>query len=832
MYNMLRDIQSIVEKVHALQEDETLRKRGKLPSNAYFLNEDEIVCFPRDFGDSRYPYAYDGLTLWAYSSGNIKIEESAFNIMLDFENGKEPTLGFFYGLAQGEEFFPVSVTGAAKQPAEENVSRYTVYCPHCVYYIAESMALLGAVKMYVDANKNVQMQAFLQNKSGSVQKTYLSAFMNCILSHAGFENFENKWYRSCELVKDGFFYRVTEYLGRASCMYHFGKITRDYAGEVFSTTSLADYKGGMSNQLISSVPLRTGKFKANKPYTTFTDIAVAGDMISLVLGAGEWKTVGYTVSVADEESVALRNAAKPAAQPYGALYRDIPATSFVLNGVLQDESFGYFVKSVLRQVEFCTRAKNYAGALIGIRDIFQQLECALLWIPDYCKKKIVEALGYIGENGRAPRQYSYSRADGVPPVMDLREYIDQGVWIISTVYRYLSVTGDFSILKEECGYYRFEDGAVFFSEKKDTVLEHLIAIADYLLSNLDKETNCLHVLYGDWNDALDGLGKTADCGAEFGTGVSVMATMQLYRNLNELCEILEHEGDCGNRRKEYLAKAEAILQGLEKYAVDTDGKGGKRIIHGWGDKYAYKVGSFCDNDGLARDSVTSNAFWILSGVNRRIEMTEYIENAFSRLGSKYGIKTFEPYFAPENKEVGRITRLPKGTAENGAVYIHASLFAIWSLFEAGNSQFAWEQLVKILPVTHEFISTTPFVMPNSYVHNKEIGCDGESMSDWFTGSGCVFGKVLFFCLFGVRPDLTGLEICPAVNGSMKEMRTVLKLKGGEVDLSYRNNGSGKRTFTVNGKSVGGVYDEVLKTEKLIFQNEDMLGKKLVVCVCD
>ena len=59
MYNMLRDIQSIVEKVHALQEDETLRKRGKLPSNAYFLNEDEIVCFPRDFGDSRYPYAYD-----------------------------------------------------------------------------------------------------------------------------------------------------------------------------------------------------------------------------------------------------------------------------------------------------------------------------------------------------------------------------------------------------------------------------------------------------------------------------------------------------------------------------------------------------------------------------------------------------------------------------------------------------------------------------------------------------------------------------------------------------------------------------------------------------
>ena len=91
---MLEEIKSIIGKVQGLKNDAKLREKGKLPSDAYFLNADEIVCFPRDKGDSRYPYAYDGLTLWAYSSGNMKIEESAFNVLLDFENGKEPTDSF------------------------------------------------------------------------------------------------------------------------------------------------------------------------------------------------------------------------------------------------------------------------------------------------------------------------------------------------------------------------------------------------------------------------------------------------------------------------------------------------------------------------------------------------------------------------------------------------------------------------------------------------------------------------------------------------------------------------------------------------------------------
>ena len=123
-------------------------------------------------------------------------------------------------------------------------------------------------------------------------------------------------------------------------------------------------------------------------------------------------------------------------------------------------------------------------------------------------------------------------------------------------------------------------------------------------------------------------------------------------------------------------------------------------------------------------------------------------------------------------------------------------------------------------------------MPNSYVCNEEIGLDGESMSDWFTGSGCVLGKVLFFCMFGIRPDLEKVEIAPAVLSAAKSMKTTLRIKGGTLTVVYKNSGRGERTFEINGKSVEGVFDPLLNTQKIVLKNEDLRGKNVTVTVCD
>mgnify|MGYP006932848264 CR=1 FL=1 len=70
----------------------------------------------------------------------------------------------------------------------------------------------------------------------------------------------------------------------------------------------------------------------------------------------------------------------------------------------------------------------------------------------------------------------------------------------------------------------------------------------------------------------------------------------------------------------------------------------------------------------------------------------------------------------------------------------------------------------------QFYKVTKIEGEYAYIENEEKGFDGESMSDWFTGSGCVLGKVLFFCVFGVRPNLQGVEICPAINKKFNKLQ--------------------------------------------------------------
>ncbi len=807
-------------------------KEYALPSGAWFLNEDEIVCVDRPFGDGRYPYASNGLNVWAHSSGNIDVCESTFNWFLETIEGKEPCMAFYFGEKRGTGYFPISITGAGKLPFEENVDRFTVFTSDAVYYFAETENIVACQRIFVDENKNIRFSQMLENKKNTETETYSSTYLNPFLRHGNYEYIETKWYKKCAVIENGFSVGTTEYLGRNNCLKHVATIVRSKVDrQVYSTTARSDFMGGMSNQLTSSKPLQTGKFEQCKPYTEFNDTAVAGDIIPLTLQAGECFVVSYTMGLKTNDETPLVVEAETEALDK-ILYRkkasddvgeNIPTLTMkgFEKSVLQETTFAYFLKNVFRQVEFCARAKNYAGPLIGIRDIFQQLEASLMWIPEYSRGKIVEALNYIGENGRPPRQYSYPPNAQTLPEMDLRPFIDQGVWIITTVYTYLTFTGDFSILKEECGYYKIEGNSVDFSDCRDSVLEHLIRIADYLVRNIDENTHCLHALYGDWNDALDGLGRTNKINQEYGNGVSVMATLQLYKNLEELSDILERVGGYENKILEYTAVRKAMQQGILENTVVSNGEY-RKILHGWGDDKSFTVGGFHDNDGESRDGLTAAAYFVISdALQLDPSLKEDILKTYERLDSKYGLKTFEPHFG-DNPLVGRITHLPKGTAENGAVYIHGTLFGIWSLFKMGEAERAWEQLYKILPITHEFISTTPFVMPNSYICNEEKMFDGESMSDWFTGSGCVLIKTLIWYVFGIRPTLDFVKVEMADYLPFSQAEITLNVKGGKIKLRYEKAGKGVREYFVDGK----------KTERVLLSAETMQGKTVEVLVRD
>ena len=149
----------------------------------------------------------------------------------------------------------------------------------------------------------------------------------------------------------------------------------------------------------------------------------------------------------------------------------------------------------------------------------------------------------------------------------------------------------------------------------------------------------------------------------------------------------------------------------------------------------------------------------------------------------------------------------------------------------GESKRAWEQLYKILPVTHELISTTPFVMPNSYIENKDRGLDGESMSDWFTGSGCVLVKLMLWYVFGIRPTLTALTVSPSEYVPFKKTSITVNVKGVPVTVRYEKKGNGSRTFKVNGVDTPAVVDDRTGAPAIIFEGTS-LGSELVIDIED
>lgn len=284
-----------------------------------------------------------------------------------------------------------------------------------------------------------------------------------------------------------------------------------------------------------------------------------------------------------------------------------------------------------------------------------------------------------------------------------------------------------------------------------------------------------------------------------------MVTLQLYKNMKELCSILRLSGKYPHKQKQYTDVLARLKLGLEKYAVISCKEGGKKILHGWGDGRKFLVCSDSDCDGKSRDGLTSNAFWVLSGMyedSRAVRKSDIL-SAYDRLDSKYGLKTFAPHFGSDCRAVGRICGLPEGTAENGATYVHATLFAIWSLFEMGETERAWEQLYKILPITHDFVSVSPFVMPNSYAFNAELGLDGQSISDWFTGSGCVLLKILYSGVFGIKPKSDGVEIRPNANSPFENGSCSVTVKGKSltVNLFCGNSECAVTKFIRNGETI-------------------------------
>ncbi|MBN1270581.1 MAG: hypothetical protein JXB04_13405 [Kiritimatiellae bacterium] len=867
----------IVEQVDAIRRNPAAAAAdGALPGSVYFFDGLDILCMPRGRGDSRYPYGSDGFNFWACASGYMHCNEGLFSLFLRAAEGQEPPIVFFAGLPQDSGgFLPVPILSvpAVAAPGRDGFQRYAVLTPTAAYYVAESNALRFALRVFPTNDRDLCFSLLIRNCTGTPQRFFTSMFLNPHLRHQIYENGEDRWFKEVRVVKPppgadqlpGFCVKVNEDKDRQTSISHYGTVRRGLrlpaGGRLMrreETTSRYQYVGGGLHSLHAPAALTRGTFGDPQQVCTFVENSIAGDLLHLELGADSEARLDVVFGVTDDAGRADRRLQRPVdpaevdRQMAEAEAADVARHGTLIarvghsaDGRLKTRVVNTFFEHLKRQVEFCGLLKGYVqlseNSLIGIRDVFQALEAVSFWQPDAARRKMLEALGFTAPDGRCFRQYSLPSSTGEVGRMDLRPFIDQGCWVISCIHTYVRVTGDLDFLREPCGYHEIVDesaGLVRPSPHRDSVLEHLVRIMDYLLANRDLEhTGCVRALYGDWNDALDGLGLSSNPAHKYGSGVSVMASLQVYRNAFEMAELLRaadarlHEATAAR----YSTAAGELAAALERFAVIENERGEKRLLHGWGDQRKYLVGSFSDPDGQARDGLTSNAFWVLSGMYANdMSRREMILSAFRRLDSKYGFKTFDPSFPENTPGVGRIPKLPAGTAENGASYIHATAFAIMALFEMGCAREAWEQLIKILPFTpvHETLSHSPFVMPNSYGFNAEKMIDGQSMNDWQTGSSNVVLKTLVRHVFGFEPALGGVWIQPAAWSPFESFEFAVRVRGCDVHVRWKHAGLETRTFEVNGEAHAGTVDSIKNLRRLWIPAADLAAKRLDIIVRD
>ncbi|MCR5256517.1 MAG: hypothetical protein K6D96_11445 [Acetatifactor sp.] len=810
----------------------------------FSLEDGSILCIPREDGDERYPYGEGGYNFWAYTSGYMHANDGLFSPFLRANAGEDPKIAFFAG-----DDITGRVISLLRVPSlTEGAERFCVFSADKAYYYSLSCGVTYCVTVEVSdsVTNDMLFSIYIFNNTDEVRDIFLSSYFNPYLRNSICESSEDKWFRSSRVEENAFVFSINEDLSRTVSVTNFGVVNRRLLlspDSIFKdeklTTSSSLYKGGQNYGLSNAENVLKHGFTEQK-VTAFTENAIAGDRVSMRLAphgaAVLQEELRYSKANAGEDDYKVLLGFSGSATEYGYAREHGSAQSrdkgydtvmtFDSSSLpkLESRVMTDFAECLSKQVEFCAQIKGYVqlstNSLIGIRDVFQALEGYIYLNPVKAREKMLEAFGFIDPSGRCPRQYSLPANNGEMPHMDLREFIDQGCWVIDCVTSYLKLTGDFAFLNEKCGYCRIVDESsrmVEMIDSDDTVLDHMLRIMEYLCKNIDSDTNCVRALYGDWNDALDGLGVSSDPAQKFGNGVSVMASLQVYKNLTDMIELLKNLNS-GNVDivSGYRETVEKLKQGILKNAVVTGDDGERRILHGWGQDRSYFVGSFKDSDGLSRHGLTSNAFWILSGlIEDDKSLFADILKAYEALDSKYGYKTFDPAFGRNVKGVGRIYKLPVGTAENGASYIHATTFAIMSLFMMGEGRKAWEQIIKILPFTHEKVSCSPFVMPNSYGFNMDLNIDGESMQDWQTGSSNVLLKTLIRFVLGFNPDYDKLVISPAAYCPFDNFEFGAVYRGRHISVRYEKSHGPHRTFTLNGTVINGEYDENLKTEKLV-----------------
>lgn len=107
---------------------------------------------------------------------------------------------------------------------------------------------------------------------------------------------------------------------------------------------------------------------------------------------------------------------------------------------------------------------------------------------------------------------------------------------------------------------------------------------------------------------------------------------------------------------------------------------------------------------------------------------------------------------------------------------------------------------------------------------------GQSVVDWYTGSGTVYIKNIVRGLLGINADLSGVTIKTAKSIPSQSINADINLKGNKARFEYKREG-GERCIYLDGELLLSEYDDISETQTAVIPNEK-LHDGMVISVVD
>ncbi len=391
----------------------------------------------------------------------------------------------------------------------------------------------------------------------------------------------------------------------------------------------------------------------------------------------------------------------------------------------------------------------------GYRDIIQQCQGAVIQQPEAALEQLLKACAHQYESGFGLR--------GWHPIDDLR-YADSSQWMIGSFHEYLAETGDVAVL---------EKVIPFFDQGEGTVYEHLRR--SLLRLQEDRGAHDLNlVFYGDWNDSLTGVCRE-------GRGESVWLSMAFCRSCLILAEIAEKIGKTDDAA-EYRQWQKEMAAAINKHAWD-----GQWYICALDDD-ANPIGSQQNDEGKIFLNMQS---WAQLGKVVSDERWKQSWNSVREmLDSGWGLMLNWPAYTKYVHNVGRLSAIRPGAAENASVYSHGNAFMLLALLDRGMADEAYKLWQSVQPGNPERpVLNQPNVFFNGYYGPDSENRVGMGEHAWTTGSVPWMYQCVTEYMLGVRRTLDGLVIKPCMPSAWGEATVRRVYRGTTYDIRITNPGN-------------------------------------------